>query len=123
MRGLSAAAVKRYYNPVAVSFTEWGNWEQAIVKVMSQVEGNEHQRTSACITHTHKTTIMPTPPAAPTLQHPQAIGKRKTLLMTYPQAEASGGLFSNLRSVLGEQDLLWVACPERPDVVRTENDM
>ncbi len=39
--------------------------------------------------------------------------------MTYPQAEASGGLFSNLRAVLGEQDLLWVACPERPDVVRT----
>ncbi len=33
MRGLSGAAVKKYYNPVAVSFTEWGNWEQAIVQV------------------------------------------------------------------------------------------
>jgi len=54
------------------------------------------------------------------------VGKRSTSLTKptpphtqnkqYPQAEASNGLFSNLRAVLGEDKMLWVACPELPDL-------
>lgn len=31
---LSGAGVKRFYNPVKLNFTEWGNWEAIILEAV-----------------------------------------------------------------------------------------
>jgi hypothetical protein len=33
---LSGAGVKRFYNPVKLNFTEWGNWEPIILEAVGK---------------------------------------------------------------------------------------